>query len=133
MNGRARFAVDWDDTCVAEFRPDGTRWWPEIGPWLPGAVDALRELSSMGLTVVYTMRNHLYELDDQTRRTWEEVQAQEDGIRTMLSDARLYDVVVYPPDRGKPPAEYIIDDKGVRFAGSWRPVLDFIRTYEMRP
>ena len=55
------FVVDWDGTCVEEV-------WPGMGDWLPGAVEALRAMSAVGKTVIYSLRCHYYEEDDFTPR-----------------------------------------------------------------
>jgi len=101
-----------------------------MGDWLPGAVDALRVLSSLGKTVIYSLRCHLYEIDDVTPRRPEDVQFEVDRVRAKLDAAGLTDIEIYPPDKGKPPGRYYIDDRGVRFAGSWRPILQFIESAE---
>lgn len=120
---RAVFVVDWDDTCVVERRPDGSLYWPDSGPWLPGAPEALRELSRAGKTVIYSLRGHLYERDDKTRRSPEAVEESISVIRRMLDAEGLQEIEVYPPDRGKPPAMFYIDDKAVRFTGDWSSTL----------
>ena len=124
------FAVDWDNTLVQEYKEDGTRYWPDSGDWLPGAVDALRQLSSYGRVAIFSLRTHLYEVGDLEPRSYSDVEYQYDLMRKMLDAAGLRDVEVYDTGRGKPPARYIIDDKGVRFAGSWRPILQFIESAE---
>jgi hypothetical protein len=110
------FVVDWDGTCVEEV-------WPGMGDWLPGAVDSLRTLSQIGKTVIYSLRCHEYEVDDITPRAEGAPAAEAQAIRKMLDDAGLHDVEVYPNDRGKPPARYYIDDRGIRFEGDWDAVL----------
>jgi hypothetical protein len=131
MNGpkypeRAVYVVDWDDTCVEEYDENGNRYWPESGPWKKGAPEALRWLSDRGKTVVYTMRTHLYEMDDTTRRWYSDVSAQRDLIRGMLDRADLHDIEIYDVRRGKPPGEFYIDDKAVRFRGRWAGVIEEI-------
>lgn len=123
---RAVYVVDWDGTCVEEV-------WPGMGDWLPGAIDALRELSSRGKTVIYSLRTHYFEIDDETPRDpfapAEEVAA----IRKMLDDAGLHDIEVYPNGRGKPPGRFYIDDRAVVFSGdpdSWERVLEEIEERE---
>jgi hypothetical protein len=117
---RAVFVVDWDGTCVEEV-------WPGMGDWLPGAVEALREMSAIGKTVIYSLRCHLYEMDDVTLRPEADVREHEQMIRSKLDCEGLHDVEVYPPDRGKPPGKFYVDDRAVRFTGDWREVMEVIR------
>lgn len=113
---RAVFVVDWDGTCVEET-------WPGMGDWLPGAVRALKELRSIGKTVVYSLRCHLYEVDDTTPRDPGQVAYEVARVRAKLDKAGLKDIDIYPPDRGKPPGKFYIDDRAVRFQGNWRVVM----------
>jgi hypothetical protein len=117
---RAVFVVDWDGTCVNEV-------WPGMGDWLPGAIDALREMSALGKTVIWSLRCHLYEMDDVTLRPTCDVDREVAAIRAMLDAEGLHDVEVYPPDRGKPPGRFYVDDRAVRFTGDWREVMEVIR------
>lgn len=121
---RAVYVVDWDGTCVEEV-------WPGMGDWLPGAVEALRELSSKGKTVIYSLRCHQYEQDDLTARTPESIATEVTGIRAMLDAAGLHDVEVYPNGRGKPPGRFYIDDRAVQFK-SWDQALTDIEIREER-
>lgn len=113
---RAVYVVDWDGTCVEEV-------WPGMGDWLPGAILALRELSSRGKTVVYSLRCHEYEACDTLRRPLHAPLREQLSIRRMLDEAGLHDVDVYPNGRGKPPGKFYIDDRAVRFDGNWGNVL----------
>ena len=117
---RAVFVVDWDGTCVEEV-------WPGMGDWLPGAVESLREMRAIGKTVIYSLRCHLYEMDDVTPRPAEDVEEHVQLIRQKLDAAGLNDIEVYPPDRGKPPGKFYVDDRAVRFTGDWREVMEVIR------
>lgn len=115
------FVVDWDGTCVEEV-------WPGMGDWLPGAVDALRWMSSVGKTVIYSLRCSEYEVDDVTPRNPADVRWEQGRIRSKLIAAGLHKVEVYPNGRGKPPGKFYVDDRGVRFEGDWQPVLEFIQS-----
>ena len=117
---RAMFVVDWDGTCVEEV-------WPGMGDWLPGAVEALRAMSAIGKTVIYSLRCHRYEMDDVTPRPAGAPEWQESCIRRKLDKAGLHDVQVYPSNRGKPPGKFYIDDRAIRFDGDWGAVLEVIR------
>jgi len=121
---RAKYVVDWDGTCVEEC-------WPEQGDWLPGAVEALRQMADDGPVVIYSLRCHLYEMDDCTPRSRDAVAESVRGIRKKLDAAGLHDVRVYPPDRGKPPGKYYIDDRAVEYNGDWTEVLAVVAVREM--
>jgi hypothetical protein len=117
---RAVFVVDWDGTCVEEV-------WPGMGDWLPGAIEALREMSAIGKTVIYSLRCNRYEMDDATRRPAGAPEHEEAAIRQMLDAEGLHDIEVYPHDHGKPPGRFYVDDRAVRFTGDWREVMEVIR------
>lgn len=119
---RAKYVVDWDGVCVEERRPNGSPYWPEMGPWKPGAPNGLDQLSRHGKTVIYSLRTHLYEQDDLTLRLPGEAEKQEGMIREKLDRAGLYRVEVYPVGRGKPPGEFYLDDRAVRFT-NWTQAL----------
>ena len=125
MGNRPVFCVDWDGTCVEEV-------WPGMGDWLPGAVEALREMTGIGKTVIYSLRCHLYEMDDETPRALHRVSDEVFAIRRKLDEAGLHDIDVYPPSRGKPPAEFYIDDRAVRFDGDWRATMSEVTARRAR-
>jgi hypothetical protein len=120
---RAVYVVDWDGTCVEEE-------WPGMGDWLPGAVSALKQLSARGKTVIYSLRCHKYEMDDVTPRHGGDVAFEYSRVRAKLDEAGLQDIDIYPPDRGKPPGRFYIDDRAVRFQDDWGQALQEIWTRE---
>lgn len=121
---RAVYVVDWDGTCVDEV-------WPGMGDWLPGAVEALRELSSKGKTVIWSLRCSEYEEDDRTLRPVGAALAEANGIRRMLDAAGLENVEVYANGRGKPPGRFYIDDRAIHFK-SWDQALTEVEVREER-
>lgn len=106
--------VDWDGTCV----PNA---WPERPyEWLPGAEAALHALLAAGYEVkIHSTRLHEFDVNytDPNPGRDEEI----DYIKTMLHSACLDGVVI--AFESKPPAEFYVDDKAVRFTGDWPSVL----------
>lgn len=94
-----------------------------MGDWLPGAVRALKELRKQGKVVIYSLRHHTRELDDVQERDPGQIAFEVARVRLKLDSAGLRDIDIYPPDRGKPPGRYYIDDRAVRFQGNWSAVL----------
>lgn len=96
--------------------------WPGMGDWLPGAVDALRELSRIGQVRIHTCRIAPVEPDEYTPRPAHLVKAEIDGIRKMLDEQGLHAVEIHDKP-WKPPASEYIDNKGRRYSGrpgSWK-------------
>lgn len=122
---RGRVAVDWDGTCVE----DNT--WPGMGDWLPGAVDALRRLAEIyDEVVIWTLRTAPFEIDEKTPR---DPMDQVAAIRGMLVRARLPLNVTIWTRPYKPPAEFYIDNRALRFEGMWGATLvelNYIRERE---
>lgn len=114
-SGSERIVVDWDGTCVENA-------WPAMGDWLPGARTALRQLLDTGWeVVVYTTRLAPVEVDESTPRP--ETMARETLlIREMLDGAGLQGVAIWNRP-WKPGAVVYIDDKAIRYKGSWNSVL----------
>lgn len=107
--------IDWDGTLVEQK-------WPEMGDWLPGAVEAVEDLLNAGYRViVHSCRTHSNDLDDVTPLPDWKVQLEVDAIRAKLDEADLGIVDIYTSN--KPPADAYIDDKAVRFAGNWRATV----------
>lgn len=119
--------VDWDGTCVPSAWPERPR------KWLSGAVDSLRELQQMGFKVkIHSVRTHSLAFD--LNGPNEEQQADYAYIRSMLDSVGLKDVDIIMDD--KPPAIYYIDDRAIRYDGSWESVMTKIeylnRLYEAK-
>lgn len=115
---RTKYVVDWDGTCVEER-------WPDMGDWLPGAIESLHALVADGKTVIYSLRCSEYELDDVTLRPEGAAAAEAQRIRNMLDAAGLQSIEIFPNDRGKPHGKYYIDDRAVAH-GSWYATMSYI-------
>lgn len=119
-----RWAIDWDATCV-----EGK--WPEMGNWLPGAVEALRELVKHGEVVIHSCRVAPYEFQaEQVRRDPAKVAEEINGIRRMLDAEGLHEVVIWTRDY-KPPAVSYVDDRARRYNGrtnAWKKLVPVLLT-----
>lgn len=104
------FIVDWDGTCTEHLT------WPAQGEWLPGAIDALRELTKHGEVLIFSCRTNPYEPVwlGGGRRDPSVVFADICSMRQMLDDAGLEDVELYLKE-GKPAGAIYIDDRGFKF------------------
>lgn len=121
-------AVDWDATCV-----EGV--WPDMGDWLPGAVEALHELDKIGEVVIWSCRVAPFEFHEPGRNvTWRDeiVTAQEiAAVKNMLDAVNLEHIEVWTRPY-KPPALVYIDDKAVRFEGDWPATVEFVQDVALR-
>ena len=119
---RARFCVDWDDTLTEDR-------WPDQGPWLPGAVEALRELERHGDVVIFSCRVAPYAYPskkfwfDDVKRDPEEVAATVAKMQLMLDDVGLGHIEIWQRPY-KPAATVYVDNRAVRFTGNWKEVLE---------
>jgi hypothetical protein len=118
--------VDWDGTCVRTA-------WPDMGEWLPGAIQALTKLSHHYTLVVYSARMAAVWPDGSERRA-DEIATQAQLIRSMLDGAGLTMVRLHPAAAGKPHAVAYIDNKALRFGSerrsreSWEGLVDRLLT-----
>lgn len=114
------FAVDWDGTCVTDS-------WPAMGTWLPGAIDALHALASIGPVTIHTCRiAPLAFHPPHPPRPESEVAGEIQGIRDMLDAANLHDVSIWTLPF-KPPAVEYIDNRARRYNGgakSWAKLTE---------
>lgn len=113
------YVVDWDGTLIE----DGH--YPEMGKWLPGAVEALHELLEHGEVLIYTMRVSPYEQyhdgDEAYRRPGDDIDFQLSSIYDMLDAEGLHEVKVHTT-KGKPAGTYYIDNQAIEFT-NWGKVL----------
>lgn len=110
-----RVAVDWDGTCVYDHH------WPNMGWWLPGAIQALQVLAyEFDEVVIWTCR---YAWVDTDEVTLHDPTSDRRKIERRLRDADLPSNVTVWTQAHKPPAEFYIDNKALRFEGDWKEVL----------
>lgn len=112
-------AVDLDGTILEE-PPRGKRPAPpeqlELGSPLPGAQDALQELTSLGWRVsIYTARFGDERLPDETVKAW----AAEISEHLARHGIPFTDIWV----GRKPRADWFVDNKAIRFDGDWGAIL----------
>lgn len=116
------FAVDFDGTCVENV-------WPDMGDWLPGAVDGLKALDELGTVVIHSCRVASVNIDGSPRTESETYQAKFE-VQDKLKEAGLGHLEVWTRPY-KPPAMVYIDDRALQFnpAGlqSWDWVLNQVR------
>lgn len=110
-----RLAIDWDGTCV-------TNAYPDMGIWLPGAVETLTRLKRKYELVIHSCRVADFETDERTPIDGG-IEARK--IEAMLTDAGLKNIEVWRRPY-KPPAAFYVDDKAIRFT-TWRESEALIR------
>jgi len=113
----ANIALDLDGTLVE-------KRWPEIGPWYPGAIDAVKEMLAAGHHVyIYSARlSSKHPSGDEKHASI--VFTQRQDVRQLLDDAGLEAVDIYVGD--KPFWHLLIDDRAMRFPGrkkSWPRII----------
>jgi hydroxymethylpyrimidine pyrophosphatase-like HAD family hydrolase len=98
------FAIDFDGTIVKEE-------WPGIGPLLPGAAEALREIHAMGHTIIiWTLRSR-----SRLREAVDFMRANDIPFDYVNENcAALLDK--YKSDCRKVAADVYVDDRGI---GKW--------------
>jgi hypothetical protein len=115
-------AVDFDMTlCDSKF--------PDCGPVMPGAKEALIMFKTMGFRIlIWSCRTCHWHYDvfggDPTQPTLERSQVKRMAA-WLHANGLPYDEID-DGSRGKPWADYYIDDKGVRFSNNWNEILQFI-------
>jgi hypothetical protein len=96
--------------------------WPGLGEWIPGAREALRAFLDAGYRVrVFSCRLHSKNLDETTPRDGVDHLYEQMRVRKLLTDAGFPEVEIVFED--KPAAVLYLDDKGLRFDGSWKRTL----------
>lgn len=109
-------------TIVCDF--DGTiaEWakFPEPGPPIPGAKEALQALRDQGYDIIILSAR----TSDEMSKNPIDKEMQKRRMVEYLDEHEIpYDMV----SKGeKPPAQFYIDDRGIEFDGDWTKVLDRI-------
>lgn len=119
-------ALDWDGTLHG--KKEKGRWvsaWPENGEWIPGALEALTELTEHYRITIYTSRIAPVEHYDWTVvRSAAAVRAEVEYIRERLDKAGFRNIMIHT-EPFKPGAAYYVDDHAVHFNGrenAWRAI-----------
>ena len=122
MIGDKTVCLDWDGTCVENK-------WPDMGDWMPGAVEAIERLHHSGLKlIVFSARLSPINPFLGTDRPPIEVMVETDRVRGMLDEAGLYYVDIWT-SAGKPGAFVYVDDRAERYhgrPGSWAKLAEKI-------
>lgn len=109
-------AVDFDGTLSAAK-------WPDVGPEVPGAYGAMRELHDLGhYLIIWTCRHG----DDLTRAiNW----LLEEGIPfDRINDDAPQSVAVFGDPSKKVYADVYVDDKQVGGFPGWETVVEYVKT-----
>lgn len=116
----ANIALDLDGTLVE-------KKWPEIGEWLPGAREGVRELLDAGHhCYLYSARLSAYHPSGDPKDP-ATLLAQRAAVRQLLDEAGLEEVDIY--EGNKPFWHLLIDDRAMRFPGrrnSWKRIVPAI-------
>lgn len=100
---KVTIAIDWDGTLV-----------DKQDSFLPGALDALRQLSRHANIIIHSCRGTYYE-----GAVWIKSRLAEEGIKAEVWTAP-----------GKPLADVYIDDRGLRFT-NWEDTLETLRNLDL--
>jgi hypothetical protein len=116
----ANVALDLDGTLIE-------KRWPEMGEWLPGAQDAVKELIARGhRPYIYSARLSSRHPSGKERDPGEVFMARQ-AVRDLLDEAGLPEVSICEAD--KPFWHVLVDDRCLWYpgrAGSWRHMPDKI-------
>jgi hypothetical protein len=116
----ANVALDLDGTLIE-------KRWPEMGEWMPGAIEAVRELIDRGhRPYIYSARlSHLH--PSGTERHPADVMIARMAVRDLLDEAGLQEVTIC--EASKPFWHVLVDDRALWYpgrAGSWKHMPDKI-------
>lgn len=121
---RHTICLDWDGTLVPSA-------WPERPiEWMPGAVEAVKDMLSYAHVVVFSARTRREDPATGEKLHPDDVQEEIDYIRRMLDREGLTAVGIWTR-HGKPTASVYVDDKAERYNGrahSWIKMRRKLRT-----
>ena len=123
IGGTYSICVDFDGTLVEAK-------WPDMGDWMPGAVDAMFELHGLGFGLICnSARLNPYNPYSGTLRPDIEVNNDYALMRKKFDDAGLTFIDIWRGE-GKPSCFAYIDDRGIHYTGSpgsWRAVVRIVK------
>jgi hypothetical protein len=103
--------------------------WPDLGDWMPGAIEAVKRLHYAGLKlVVFSARLSPYDPFTFEEREPMEVHSEIQRVRDLLDSADLYFVDIWTVP-GKPGGFVYVDDRAERYhgrPGSWDKLAEKI-------
>lgn len=122
MSPRPTIAIDFDGT-LCEFQ------YPGIGPPKRYAREALEVFRNLGYRIlIYSCRtsHRYYEIfgGDPSQPTMERERVKE--MVSWLNEHKIPFDEIDDGSKGKPMADYYIDDKGIRFENNWPEVMAFV-------
>lgn len=122
-NTHPTIVVDLDGTLVESK-------WPDLGDWMPGAINAMFAFNRAGYQVLLNSVRLLPIMPDGSPRPAHEVAFEVARVRNKLDSAGLTFVRIWKGP-GKPPGAVYIDDKAERYGGrpgSWRAMTEKVLT-----
>lgn len=111
---RPLICVDFDGTLVADK-------WPMFGDYEPDAIKYIQKLLVDNDVIIHSARLNNHDMYG-TLRTKEEVTQEVKAMRTYLDLYGLREVKIWAGEDCKPSAALFIDDRAIRYDGSWRDV-----------
>lgn len=118
-NTHPTIVVDLDGTLVESK-------WPDLGDWMPGAINAMFAFHQAGYQIIVNSVRLLPFMPDGQPRPAHEVAFETARVRDKLDRAGLTFIRIWTGP-GKPPGAVYIDDKGERYGGrpgSWRAMTE---------
>lgn len=101
--------------------------WPELGEFMPGAVEGLKDILKFANVKVFSTRFHPLDLDEKTPRNYFERKDGIQAVRRKLDDAGLEAITLLTDVIGKPPGIAYVDDRAVRYngrPGAWKSIVE---------
>lgn len=103
--------LDWDDTVTKSI-------WPKPNTeFMPGAVEAIKELAKVYKVIIFTARLSEYEPDGYTLKTRDWLFAERQAMLDLLEEAGIEQLVTIWDKNGKPPGIAFVDDRAICYHG----------------